>query len=177
MSKCNASSHSTYNVAYHIVFCTKYRYNLLRYQAAERLKALLRQDASYLGIVVQTMEVMPDHVHLFIIARPAMPLPQIICRLKGHSSYFMRKGFAYLRKYPSLWTRSYFVGTVGHISEKTVVNYIENQKKSILSPFISRLKPGRIPRLSLKQTRYEKNNHHRLRPDVCRRRQSHLGNG
>ena len=47
---------------------------------------------------------------------------------KGYSSYFLLKEFAYLRKYLSLWTRSYFLETVGHISEKTVVNYIEHQK-------------------------------------------------
>lgn len=129
MSKYNASSHSTYNVAYHVVFSPKYRYNLLRDIAAERLKTLLLQAASHLGIIIQAMEVMPDHVHLFIIARPTISIPQIVQYLKGYSSYFMRKEFTYLRRYPSLWTRSYFVETVGHISEKTVVHYIENQKK------------------------------------------------
>ena len=128
MSKYNASSHSTYNVAYHVVFSPKYRYNLLRDSAAERLKTLLLQAASHLGIIIQAMEVMPDHVHLFIIARPTISIPQILQYLKGYSSYFMRKEFTYLRRYPSLWTRSYFVETVGHISEKTVVNYIQNQK-------------------------------------------------
>ena len=128
MSKFNASSHSTYNVAYHIVFSPKYRYNLVRYRAAERLKTLFLQAASHLGIIIQAMEVMPDHVHLFIIARPTISIPQILQYLKGYSSYFMRKEFTYLRRYPSLWTRSYFVETVGHISEKTVVNYIQNQK-------------------------------------------------
>ena len=128
MSKYNASSHSTYNVAYHVVISPKYRYNLLRDSAAERLKTLLLQAASHLGIIIQAMEVMPDHVHLFIIARPTISIPQIVQYLKGYSSYFMRKEFTYLRRYPSLWTRSYFVETVGHISEKTVVNYIQNQK-------------------------------------------------
>ena len=128
MSKYNASSHSTYNVAYHIVFSPKYRYNLVRYRAAERLVTLLQQSAANLGIIIQAMEVMPDHVHLFIIARPTTSIPQVIRCLKGYSSYFMRKEFTYLRRYPSLWTRSYFVETVGHISEKTVVNYIQNQK-------------------------------------------------
>lgn len=129
MSKYNASSHSTYNVAYHVVFSPKYPYNLLRDSAAERLKTLLLQAASHLGIIIQAMEVMPDHVHLFIIARPTISIPQIVQYLKGYSSYFMRKEFTYLRRYPSLWTRSYFVETVGHISEKAVVHYIENQKK------------------------------------------------
>ena len=78
MSKYNASSHSTYNVAYHVVFSPKYRYNLLRDSAAERLKTLLLQAASHLGIIIQAMEVMPDHVHLFIIARPTISIPQIV---------------------------------------------------------------------------------------------------
>lgn len=128
MNKYEASSHSTYNVGYHIVFCTKYRYSLLRYRAAKRLKTLLNQSTDVPGITIQTMEVMPDHVHLFVVARPAVPVPQMIRWLKGYSSYCMRKEFAYLRRYPSLWTRSYFVETVGHISEKNVVNYIEHQK-------------------------------------------------
>ena len=128
MNKYNASTHSTYNVGYHIVFSPKYRYNLLRYRAAERLKTLLRQSAAEIGISIQSMEVMPDHVHLFILARPAVPVPQLVWRLKGYTSYLMRKEFAYLRRYPSLWTQSYFVETVGHISENTVVNYIELQK-------------------------------------------------
>lgn len=39
---------------------------------------------------------------------------------------------SHLRKHPSLWTRSYFVETVGHISEKTVVHYIEHQRANLL---------------------------------------------
>ena len=74
------------------------------------------------------MEAMPDHVRLFILARPAVSVPQLVYHLKENSSYLMRKEFAYLRKYPSMWTRSYFVETVGHVSGNTVVNYIEHQK-------------------------------------------------
>lgn len=128
MSKYRASTHSTYNVRYHIVFSPKYRYNLLRYRAAKKLKTLLRQSAAEIGISIQSMEVMQDHVHLFVLTRPAVAVTQLVCRLKGYTSYLMRKEFAYLRRYPSLWTRSYFVETVGHISENTVVNYIEHQK-------------------------------------------------
>ena len=133
MSKYHASSHVTYNIGYHIVFCPKYRYNLLRYRAADELKRLLTAKASNLGIAIQTMEVMPDHVHLFIQSVPSLSIDSIVRELKGYTSYHLRKNFAYLRKYPSLWTRSYFVETVGHISEKTVVHYIETQKSKTLS--------------------------------------------
>ena len=65
MSKYNASSHSTYNVVYHIVFSPKYSYCLLRYHAAERLKTLLRQSASHLGIVIRTTKRMSINQSLY----------------------------------------------------------------------------------------------------------------
>ena len=117
MRKYQSRPHVTYNIGYHVVFCPKYRYNLLRYRAADELKRLLTSKASDLGITVRTMEVMPDHVHLFLNAPPSLSIDYVVEQLKGYSSYHLRKQFAYLRKFPSLWTCSYFVETVGHISE------------------------------------------------------------
>jgi len=134
MSKYQASSHVTYNIGYHVVFCTKYRYNLLRYAAADTLKELFKETAAQAGIQIKTMEVMPDHVHLFITAPPSLPVTDFVRRLKGRTSFILRRRFEYLRKYPSLWTRSFFVESVGHISEKTVMKYIENQKSALSSP-------------------------------------------
>ena len=133
MSKYHSSSHTTYNIGYHVVFCPKYRYNLLRRACANMLGELLQEKASDLGITIQTMEVMPDHVHLFVVATPTTPIERIVKQLKGYSSYNLRRCFTYLRKYPSLWTRSYFAESVGHISEKTVVKYIASQKSKTLS--------------------------------------------
>ena len=133
MSKYTASSHATYNVGYHIIFCTKYRYRLLRYGAKRTLKTLIAEAAINLGITIRAMETMPEHVHLFVTASPSLPVQRIVKNLKGYTSYYLRMQYAYLRKYPSLWTRSYFVETVGHISEKTVTHYIERQKSNALS--------------------------------------------
>ena len=144
MSKYQTSSHVTYNIGYHVVFSTKYRYNLLRYKAVEILKELLHEKASDLGISIQTMEVMPDHVHLFIVSAPSLRIDIIVKNLKGYTSYYMRKTFTYLQKYPTLWTRSCFIESVGHISEKTVVKYIENQFNK---PFHPPVKTGGIPGL------------------------------
>lgn len=133
MSKYYASSHSTYNVGYHVIFCTKYRYRLLRYGAEQSLRGFLAEAASNLGITIRTMETMPEYLHLFIAAPPSLPVQHIVKYLKGYASYYLRMQYAYLRKYPSLWTRSYFVETVGYISKRTVVHYIEQQKSNALS--------------------------------------------
>lgn len=133
MSKYKTTSHMTYNVGYHIVFSPKYRYNLLRYSITERFKQLLLQKKEKLQISIPALEVMPDHVHLFICAPPSLAIHDIIRELKGYTSHRLRAEYAYLHRYPSLWTRSYFVETIGHISEKTVVKYIASHKLKTLS--------------------------------------------
>lgn len=128
MPKYHTSAHCTYNVGYHIIWCTKYRYSLIRYRLEHRLKQLLLEKSETLGISIHTMETMPNHVHLFVTAPQRVRIDDIVRNLKGYTSFHLRLEFAFLRKYRSLWTRSYFVETVGHISEKTVVSYISSQK-------------------------------------------------
>ena len=75
------------------------------------------------------MEVMPDHVHLFIELDPRVSIDQIIKTLKGRSARILRKEFPSLKsRIPCLWTRSYFCATIGAITEDTIKKYIEEQK-------------------------------------------------
>ncbi len=71
---------------------------------------------------------MPDHVHLFINASPTINIIKIINQLMGFSSYCIRRKYIYLNKYKALWVPSYFLESIGYISEQTVIKYIENQK-------------------------------------------------
>ena len=129
MSKYQATAHVTYKIGYHVVFYPKYRYNLLRYGAADELKRLLAAKASNLGTTIQTMEVMPDHVHLLIDCNPRYGIMQCVIDLKKTSSYIMIREFPEIRrKLPAMWTRSCFVSTVGTVSLERVKQYIEDQK-------------------------------------------------
>ena len=124
-----SSAHSVYNLGYHVVFCPKYRRKVLIDGIDERLKELLEEKASELEITIESMEVMPDHVRLFIRSKPTYAIHFVVNQLKGYSSVKLRKEFPKLRsRLPTLWTRSYFVESVGRISEETVRKYIENQK-------------------------------------------------
>ena len=123
------TSHSVYNVSYHIIFCPKYRRCLLTDEVENRLKELLLFKSDELHCTIDTMEIMPDHVHLFLKARPDVSIPKIVGVLKGYISYNLRREFPLLKRFPSLWTRSYYVETIGHISEKVVQKYIQDQKK------------------------------------------------
>jgi len=124
------SNTAVYNVAYHIIWCSKYRRPVLVGDVGKRLKELLEEKAKELQITIEKMEIMPDHIHLFVKARPSLAPHYIIKELKGHTSKKLREEFKELKsRLPTLWTRSYYIETIGHISEETIKKYIEDQKK------------------------------------------------
>ena len=80
------------------------------------------------------MEVMPDHVHLFLEYDfleydPTYCVAEIVNRLKGYSSRVLRQEFPWLRsRLPTLWSRSYFAGSVGSVTASAVQKYMAQQK-------------------------------------------------
>jgi len=117
-----------FNIAYHLIWCPKYRRKVLVGQVETRLKELLVQKAEEIGVDIAQMEVMPDHVHLFVKTPPTLAPQFVVQQLKGYSSHILREEFSQLARMPSLWTRSYYCESVGHISEETIRQYIEDQK-------------------------------------------------
>lgn len=118
-----------YKNQFHVVFCPKYRRPVLVDGVDVRLKEILLEKAAELDVKILSMEIMPDHVHLFISFDPRLMLHKIIKILKGSSSRILREEFPSLKsRLPSLWTRSYFSCSVGHIGEARVRRYIEEQK-------------------------------------------------
>ena len=123
------SNKATFNLGYHIIWCPKYRRKVLVDDIETRLKQLLPEIATSLECSIETMEIMPDHVHIFVKCSPVHSPHYIVQQLKGHSSRILRQEFPKLKtRLPTLWTRSYFAESVGHISEETVKNYINEQK-------------------------------------------------
>ena len=118
-----------YKNQYHIIFCPKYRRKVLINGVDVRLKELLYEIAAEKDVEIKALEVMPDHVHMFVEFDPRMSVHDVIKRFKGKTSHILREEFPFLKsKLPSLWTRSYFCCTVGHISEDTIKKYVESQK-------------------------------------------------
>ena len=120
--------HKVFNVSYHIVWIPKYRRHILNGPIEDSYKRHLFEKAAKLNITIEAMEIMPDHIHLFIKARPDITISDIVKHLKGYSSYALRKEFTQLRRMKSLWTKSYYAETIGLISESTIRKYIEMQK-------------------------------------------------
>ena len=120
---------AVFTLKYHLVWCPKYRKSILGGDVAKRLKELLYQKAAELNAEIHALEIMPDHVHMFVESDPTLAPAHIAAQFKGFTSKILRDEFPWLKsRLPSLWSRSYYIGSVGHVSEATVKKYIANQK-------------------------------------------------
>ena len=128
-SRYSKNAGAVFSLKHHIVWCPKYRRPVLTAPVDGRLKELLAEVAAEHEMTIHAIEVMPDHVHLFIESDPTLCVAEIVNRLKGRTSRILRQEFPALRsRLPTLWSRSYFAATVGAVSEATIRHYIEAQK-------------------------------------------------
>lgn len=117
-----------YDLGYRVVFCAKYRRPVLTGEVRARCEELIRSRCAEHGWPVIALEVMPDHVDLFVKAHPKHSPSYIANQVKGLTSRVLREEFPHLRsRLPTLWSRSYFAGTVGTVSAATVQRYIDTQ--------------------------------------------------
>jgi len=85
------------------------------------LRALIVDKARELYCEIVALEVMPDHVHMFLKAPPTHAPQHIANQMKGYTSHVLREEFAHLKsRLPSLWSRSYYVGSAGAVSSATI---------------------------------------------------------
>jgi putative transposase len=128
-TKFKSNRHVLYSCKYHVVFCPKYRREVLVGGVDKRLKEIIYQVAKELGCEVLELEVMPDHVHILCEVDPQFGIHKFVKRVKGRSSRLLRQEFPQVKsRLPTLWTHSYFVSTVGGAPIAILKQYIENQK-------------------------------------------------
>jgi putative transposase len=123
-------NHNVHLIVYHIIFCPKRRRKILKGPIHDRLQQIIQEVAVEHNWSVVELAIQPDHVHLFLRSNP-ITLPTDIARLvKGRSSHLLREEFPYLKRLPSLWTRSTFYSTAGNVRSEIIKQYIERQSKS-----------------------------------------------
>lgn len=124
-----SNSNVTFQCAFHVVWCPKYRRRVLDGRVETRLKEIIREVIDEKAAWLVEMEVMPDHVHLRVEVDPQFGVHRLVKAIKGRSSRVLREEFGHLRsRLPTLWTNSYFVATVGGAPLEQIRAYVENQK-------------------------------------------------
>ena len=131
MVEYRTSAHAVFDIKYHFVWITKYRYKILRGRVAERARDLLRQICQARGAVIVRGAVSPDHIHMLVSSPPDIAPAKLVQYLKGRSSRRLQDEFPELRKKywgQHLWARGYFCASVGAVDDEAIKKYIENQK-------------------------------------------------
>jgi len=117
-----------YQIAYHVVGCSKYRKPILSGEIAQELNPFLEGICHQNSWTILSKEIQPDHIHLFVTIPPAIAVASAVKILKGTTARKLFVKFPELKKQlwgGSLWSPSYYVGTAGNVSAETIQQYIE----------------------------------------------------
>jgi putative transposase len=132
MAEYRRGSHTVYNLQYHVVWVTKYRYHVMRGEVAERARELIRQSCMSREITILKGHVAKDHVHLLLSCPPGLSPAKVVQYLKGRSSRLLQQEFSHLRKRywgKHLWARGYFCVSVGEATSEQIREYIEKHQE------------------------------------------------
>ncbi len=132
MTRFKRLSHSLYECKYHIVFCPKYRYRMLKDQVGEYVQQQIYQLCQQKDMVeVIELNVQPDHVHLIVSMPPKYAVSEFMGYLKGKLSIKLFRQYEHLGKRywgRHLWSRGYCVSTIG-LDEEKIRKYVKWQEK------------------------------------------------
>lgn len=139
ISNVRSGFHCKHNINYHIIWIPKYRKAILVDKVAEVLKTIIEAQCQEIGCEKLALEVMPDHIHLFVGAKPTHRPCDIVHKLKGNTSIQLRRCFPELKYlgykpnsrwkgYSALWASGYYCGSAGHVSQGAVLRYIQEQQ-------------------------------------------------
>lgn len=124
-------SHTVFQLQVHVVFCTKYRYHVLRGEVQERCRDLIRQVCDALDIRIIKGVVSRDHIHLHLSYPPKHSISEIMQRIKGRSARKLLQEYPVLKKRywgGHLWSAGYGAWSTGEITEAIVNDYLEQHR-------------------------------------------------
>jgi len=131
MENYKRGGHTVWDLKYHIVWTTKYRYKVLAGDVGLRTRELLREIALSQEMVIHAGSVNRDHVHLLISIPPQLSVSRAVQFMKGKSSHRLLSEFSLLKKRywgQHLWARGYWVCSSGNVTDEMWKEYIKNQK-------------------------------------------------
>ena len=86
MAEYRHSAHTVFDLKYHVIWCTKYLYKIMRARIAERARDLIGQICKAREVVIVRGAVSPDHIHLLLSAPPILSPSKMVQYAKGRSS-------------------------------------------------------------------------------------------
>ena len=128
-----STNHAVHQIGYHLVWCTKFRHNILVNGVDVIVKRTIGQACGNYGWHCKAIEIMPDHVHLFLQVHHTDSPVNVVKTLKSLTAVAVFCTFPKLKgkKFwgSGLWSRCTYYGSVGNVSQETIKQYIASQKQ------------------------------------------------
>ena len=109
---------------------------MLKGPVADVLKDILVSICETYHYKIKALEVMPDHIHISLSVPQKVAPCDIARTLKSCSAIKLFAAYPELKSFYArcsvLWSRGYYIASVGHISAETVKRYIEEQKDLVV---------------------------------------------
>ncbi len=124
------TTHTLFDLKYHLIWTTKYRKPILTGRVGYRVRDLIREICQSLSVQILRGHVSADHVHIFISAPPQLSVSKLTQFLKGKTSRKLLQEYPHLRKKfwgQHLWSRGYYAVSSGNITDEMIMDYIQNQ--------------------------------------------------
>jgi putative transposase len=122
-------SHTKFNIEYHFVWATKYRYQMLRGDIDLRVRELVRQTCERFETHILRGVVSKDHVHILVSAPLNISPSEIMRRVKGKVFSKIFEEFFYIKRWywgRHFWARGYFCVTSGKLTKDMIREYLEH---------------------------------------------------
>ena len=132
MAKWKKLAHVVYQCMYHIVWCPKYRYRILKGEVGKYVEETIKQLCEWKKVDVKEMNVQEDHVHMVVSIPPKVSISELMGILKGKTAIKLFKDYPGLKRKPywgnHFWSRGYCVSTVG-LDEEKIRRYVKYQEQ------------------------------------------------
>lgn len=134
MKKFQYNNHSIGQNSFHLIWCPKYRYRVLKIVEINKVcEGILRLVARQQGYKIYELKVMEDHIHMFVEFSPHISISKVFQEFKGVSSRVLRRRFSWLKKvYPkgNMWSPGKFFRSVGCVTSNVIEDYIRNSNNN-----------------------------------------------
>jgi len=133
MAKWKKLAHVIYQCSYHVVWCPKYRFRIMKGEVGKYIEETIRNICEWKSIEIMELNVREDHVQTVVNIPPKLSISEVMGILKGKTAIKLFKSYPALKSKPywgnHFWSRGYCVSTVG-LDENKIRRYVKYQEEN-----------------------------------------------
>jgi putative transposase len=126
------ATHTVHALTVHIVWVTKYRYQVLTGDVQLRTRDLIRQICDANDVKILKGVVSKDHIHIHVSKPPSLSESELVRMLKGRSARKLLVEYPHLKKRywgGHFWAIGYGAWSTGTLTQKMVQEYLEHHRQ------------------------------------------------